>query len=136
MTQVLVADDSPSIRLTLRGWLESASYQVLEASDGEKALEFLRSSAGPLIVLLDYQMPRLTGYEVLQAALQEHLLPPNFGYAIISSMQGAFPPAFSELLRQLSIQLIPKPFDRETLLMLTDYLSARQGSVATQHPAS
>ncbi|HEY7985116.1 MAG TPA: response regulator [Ktedonobacterales bacterium] len=130
MTQVLVADDSPTVRLSLKRWLEPAGYAVLEASDGPRALEALRTHAEPLIVLLDYQMPGMTGYEVLRAALAERLTPPRRVYAIISGQQSTFPPEFNDLLRELGIQLIPKPFDRETLLMLMDYLSARQGAGA------
>jgi hypothetical protein len=70
----------------------------------------------------------MTGYDVLRAALAEHLTPPHRVYAIISGQQSSFPPEFTDLLRELGIQLIPKPFDRETLLMLMDYLSARQGA--------
>jgi CheY-like chemotaxis protein len=130
MTQVLVADDSPTVRLSLRSWLEPAGYTVLEAADGTRALEALRAQAEPLIVLLDYQMPGMTGYDVLRAALAERLTPPRRVYAIISGQQSTFPPEFTDLLRELGIQLIPKPFDRETLLMLMDYLSARQGAGA------
>jgi CheY-like chemotaxis protein len=130
MTQVLVADDSPTVRLMLRSWLEPAGYAVLEAADGPRALETLRTHAEPLIVLLDYQMPGMTGDQVLRAALADRLTPPRRVYAIISGEQSTFPPEFVDLLRELGIQLIPKPFDRDALLMLMDYLSARQAASA------
>lgn len=63
---ILIADDRPSSRELLRLVLERAGYAVIEAEDGEKALD--RARAGnPDLVLLDLQMPVLDGYGVLAA---------------------------------------------------------------------
>lgn len=131
MTSFLVVDDSPTVRLTVRTWLESAGYPVAEAADGLLGLEALRSTTDPIVVLLDYQMPNMDGYEVLQRAHTEGRLPPMYAYVVISSMQHAFPPEFTDLLRQLAIQILPKPFDKDTLLYLASYLVARQDAQGT-----
>lgn len=133
MQQVLIADDSATVRLMLRGWLEGAGYEVREAADGAQALEHIRSSADadPLVVLLDYEMPKLSGYEVLQHAAAEGLLPPRCSYVVISALTSNFPSDFSALLRQLSIQILPKPFDEDTLLYVTNFVTQR----SHQHPA-
>lgn len=131
VTRFLIADDSATVRLTVREWLDAAGYQVLEAADGQRTLDVLRASAEPLAVLLDYEMPELTGYEVLQRALAEGLSPPRYVYALISGLQSSFPPAFTDLLRELAIQILPKPFDRESLEMLAAYLATRQRAPAT-----
>ena len=89
----------------LRGWLVEAGYTTREAGDGLEALEALRASPGPMIVLLDYQMPRLDGFETLRLAAEEGLTPPRFAFVAISSMAANFPPAFSDLLRQLGAQI-------------------------------
>ena len=125
MAHVLVVDDSPTVRLTLHAWLEPAGHQVAEAADGIAALAQLAAPPGPLVVLLDYQMPGLTGFEVLQQALAERRGPPDYGYVVISAMQGSFPPGFTELLRRLAIQLLPKPFDAQTLLAVVDFVATR-----------
>lgn len=129
MTRFLIADDSATIRAQVSEWLTSAGYEVLQAADGARALEVLRASTEStefLAVLLDYEMPGLTGYEVLQQAYAEGLAPPRYAYAVISGRTAAFPPAFTDLLRQLAIQLLPKPFDRDALLMLAAYLASHQ----------
>jgi CheY-like chemotaxis protein len=126
MTRFLVADDSPTIRAQLGEWLTSAGYEVLEAADGQRALDVLRANSGPLAVLLDYEMPVLTGYDVLQQSLTDGYVPPRYAYAVISGRPDALPPPFTALLRRLAIQMLPKPFDRETLLMLAGYLTSRQ----------
>ena len=78
-----VIDDSPTVRLTLRKWLEGAGYAVEEAADGMEGFNKLRASKEPLIVLLDYQMPKLSGFEVLQLALAEGNLLKKHGYIVI-----------------------------------------------------
>jgi len=125
MAQVLVVDDSLTIRLTLRSWLEPAGHQVAEAADGVAALAQLAALPRPLVVLLDYQIPGLTGFAVLQQALAEQRGPPDYGYVVISARQGNFPPAFTELLRRLAIQLLPKPVDAQTLLAVVDLVATR-----------
>ncbi|HET7348806.1 MAG TPA: response regulator [Acidobacteriaceae bacterium] len=70
---ILIADDRPSSRELLRVVLERAGYEVIEAQDGEAALEEIRARK-PDLVLLDLQMPRLDGYGVLKAVRgDEHL---------------------------------------------------------------
>jgi len=125
MAHVLVVDDSPTVRLTLHSWLEPAGHQVDEAANGVAALAQLAALSGPLVVLLDYQMPGMTGFDVLQRALAERRGPPDYGYVVISAMQGNFPPAFTALLRRLAIQLLPKPFDAQTLLAVVDFVATR-----------
>ena len=125
MAHVLVVDDSPTVRLTLHSWLAPAGHQVAEAADGVAALTQLAALPRPLVVLLDYQIPGLTGFAVLQQALAEQRGPPDYGYVVISARQGNFPPAFTELLRRLAIQLLPKPVDAQTLLAVVDLVATR-----------
>jgi CheY-like chemotaxis protein len=63
---ILIADDRPSSRELLRLVLERAGYAVIEAEDGEEALDRARSG-NPDLILLDLQMPGIDGYGVLAA---------------------------------------------------------------------
>ncbi len=132
MIPLLVVDDSNTVRLMLQGWLTEAGYDVKEASNGTQALEILRASEDRLIVLLDYQMPDLDGFEVLRHAADEGLIPPRCAYIAISSMAENFPPEFSALLRQHGVQILPKPFDRDTLLHVIQFVAERLNSVTAQ----
>jgi len=62
---VLVADDEPPIRLLCQVNLSIAGMDVLQATDGEEALELARTGR-PDIVLLDLMMPRIDGWTVAQ----------------------------------------------------------------------
>jgi two-component system, NtrC family, nitrogen regulation response regulator NtrX len=63
--RILVVDDEPSIRTTLRGVLEDEGYEVEAAPDGRTALALLSESAFDL-VLLDVWMPGMDGLETVQ----------------------------------------------------------------------
>jgi CheY-like chemotaxis protein len=116
MATVLVVDDSETIRALVRAMLAEEGYELCEAQDGEEGLAAMRASDRPQIVLLDYRMPRMDGFEVLQAAASDgHLLARN-EYIIITSEAGTFPEAFIDLLRRLSISVLPKPFSKEALV--------------------
>ncbi|MBM3759451.1 MAG: response regulator [Acidobacteria bacterium] len=73
MALVLVVDDKASNRELLRTALEHAGHEVIEAGDGESALEVMRQSR-PKLVLLDIQMPGLDGYAVLEGVLADEEL--------------------------------------------------------------
>jgi len=66
MNTILVVDDEPQIRRVLRSTLSKVGYHVLEARSGEEALEKLHSST-PDLILLDFNMPRLSGLETCRA---------------------------------------------------------------------
>lgn len=61
---VLVVDDSITLRRTLESTLTHAGYAVATAHDGMEALELILR-APPRLILLDIEMPRLDGYELL-----------------------------------------------------------------------
>jgi DNA-binding response OmpR family regulator len=64
--KVLVVDDEPDVLLLCRVNLEFEGYEVIEAIDGEQAMERARSES-PDVVLLDVMMPRMDGWQVLSA---------------------------------------------------------------------
>ena len=65
MRKVLVVDDEPHIRTVLRGYLQADGFEVVEAADGETAVEIVRRDP-PDLVLLDVMLPGIDGLEVLR----------------------------------------------------------------------
>ena len=70
VTRVLVVDDDAPIRLLCRVNLEAEGMEVLEAADGASGLEKARS-ARPDVVLLDVMLPKLDGWRVAEALLED-----------------------------------------------------------------
>ncbi len=66
MKKALVVDDSKAIRQIERKYLEELGYYVLEASNGEEALKVLQENPDIVLILLDWHMPVMNGYEFLK----------------------------------------------------------------------
>jgi CheY-like chemotaxis protein len=63
MKKLLMADDESGVRSLVRMTLESDDYEILEASDGNQALELAREHQ-PDLLLLDVAMPGMSGFDV------------------------------------------------------------------------
>jgi CheY-like chemotaxis protein len=72
--RVLVVEDAPDIRDSMRELLEMDGYPVTTAENGKVALDVLESMPPPCLILLDLMMPVMDGFEFLER-LQRH---PNF----------------------------------------------------------
>jgi len=109
--KVLVADDSDAERASARKTLTEAGYEVIEALDGQHALE-LFTRERPDLVLLDVVMPRLTGLEtcrILKAKTQSTYLP-----VIMVSTRNSVN-ARVEGLRSGADDYLGKPYDSDEL---------------------
>lgn len=65
MKRALVVDDSGAIRKVERKYLEEMGFEVLEAENGEEALKVVEENPDLDIILLDWHMPVMNGYEFL-----------------------------------------------------------------------
>ena len=75
-TYILVVDDESRIRKLLRDFFTAKGYQILEAEDGEKAIEVFEENRNKIkLILLDGMMPKLDGRSVLRKIRQESNLP-------------------------------------------------------------
>jgi two-component system nitrogen regulation response regulator GlnG len=102
--RVLVADDEASIRFVLRETLEEEGFEVLEAEDGEAALEHL-AKGGFELGFIDIRMPGLSGLEVLErlnaAGTQTSI--------VIITAQNTFENAV-EAMKRGALDYLVKPF--------------------------
>lgn len=82
MARILVADDSPTVRLLLRRHLESDGHEVVEARDGTTAHDLGRSEKIDLAIL-DQLMPGMLGIDVLHSWRQLDL---DFPVLVLSAV--------------------------------------------------
>jgi CheY-like chemotaxis protein len=63
--RVLVADDDDAIRRLLTTMLTDWGYEVVAVSDGRQAWDIMRRDDAPMVAILDWMMPGMTGTEVI-----------------------------------------------------------------------
>ena len=64
--KILVVDDEARMRKLVSDFLTKSGYEVLEAADGEKALDLFYENKDIALVILDVMMPKLDGWQVLK----------------------------------------------------------------------
>jgi CheY-like chemotaxis protein len=115
MPRVLVVDDDQYLREAVRTLLEEDGYEVIEAPHGAAALDVLRGTKEPLIVLLD----------VLNLARSDEQLA-RHAFVIWTASRAPVP---TELTTELGVPVVSKPFDLEGLLAVI----ARAGTRVRQN---
>jgi len=93
---VLIVDDEECIRLSTSSMLTELGFEVHEASNADKALEFIKSLINIDILITDHLMPGMTGVELARAVKEVH---PSVKILIISGFAEAegIDPSFSRL---------------------------------------
>lgn len=69
--KVLIADDDPPTRILLRAAISQWGYEVIEASNGEEAWQFLQEPNPPRLLILDWLMPKLDGISLCERIKHE-----------------------------------------------------------------
>jgi two-component system phosphate regulon response regulator PhoB len=118
MTTILIVDDEPPILDLVRFTLEDADVRVVEASDGAEALLVARREK-PDLILLDVQMPKLTGLEVCRQLRREEA----FAQTPIVMLTAATQEADRVRGREAGAdEYLTKPFSPLALLALVEAL--------------
>jgi len=132
MAHILVADDSPTYRQIVRPLLTNAGHTVVEAVDGEAALEVLHASDEQLVVLLDLVMPKLGGIGVLSAVEASPELSARHAFVLVTAHPQAIPPrAVAELLDHLGVPILTKPCPTPMLLRAVEAAARKLHSAAS-----
>lgn len=127
--QILVVDDSRTMRMLVTRTLRQAGFgghDIVEAGDGLEALEVIRT-VGPDIVLCDWNMPRMSGLELLQT-LRSHGDNRPFGFV---TSEGT--PAMREVAAKEGANfVITKPFTAEVFQSVLGGVGAADGAGGTR----
>jgi CheY-like chemotaxis protein len=125
MAHLLIVDDDQGIRESVRSALEEVGHFVEEAADGLTALRMLREAPNRMVVLVDLMMPRLDGAGVLGVVAGDIELSRRHAYILMTANARTLPLAFVNLLVNLEVPFLPKPFDVEDLQRLVDEVAHR-----------
>jgi CheY-like chemotaxis protein len=121
---VLLVEDDPDIRDIVQDVLEAEGYDVVPASHGKQALEFLndvKTSALPDLVILDMMMPLVDGRHVLEAIRSDQNLS-SVPVVVMSAIAHEKPAGAAAFLR--------KPFSLDTLFDAVHNLVDRSPALA------
>ena len=127
---VLVVDDSATIRQILTVTLEEAGYQVLQAQDGQEAIEQLKRHANLKLVICDVEMPNLDGFEFLSCYRQNPSLA-KVPVVMLSNWD-------SHEYRQMAIKLeaaayFTKPYAKQEFLAALNTIVRQHQSLASEN---
>ncbi|MBF0102456.1 MAG: diguanylate cyclase [Desulfobacterales bacterium] len=124
--KILIVDDSPIVRKSIQALLKIYNYTLFEAENGQKAIELLDHHSDIKIVLTDYDMPQMDGFQLIEyirALYKKHELP-----VIGMSSQGKKTMS-ARFIKTGANDFIEKPFVSEELycrinqqLELIDYI--------------
>lgn len=112
--RVLVVDDEPDVRKAVRLTLTKAGYEVVEAEDGQKGIEAIKSGYNPLkldVVICDIQMPKINGMEAIAYFRSQFPSVPVIVITGKPNLQGA-----TTLFKQGIVEYLLKPVAPEKII--------------------
>ena len=129
--QVLVVDDSRTVRRILRTVLEEAGFTVREAEDGRVALHMLDQHPEIELVITDWDMPQMDGLTLLQT-LRSH---PDYGeLPVLMVTQESRASHVREAMEAGASAYLMKPFNRAMLLEKLTEIGCTGGSTGPLEP--
>lgn len=119
--RALVVDDSRAMRHILGSILTEANYEVHQAEDGQAALELLdQPGMKPRLLLMDLNMPRLNGFESVQAVRER--FPSSDDVTILMVTSETDRPKILRALEAGADEYLMKPFTKDSLLQKLETL--------------
>ncbi|MCP5047272.1 MAG: diguanylate cyclase [bacterium] len=107
---VLVVDDSGVSRLMIRTLLQTQKFTVLEANNGKEGLEVLRKNPQVKLVISDYNMPQMDGFEFISTIRKKHS---SDQLAVIGISAHGSGQLSAKFLKRGANDFITKPFVKE-----------------------
>ncbi len=110
--KILVIDDSRVIRMRVRDMLPQGNFEVIEAQDGVEGLDAILSQR-PNLIMLDFLLPRMSGWEVFQ----EIQANPELQHIPLVLMSGRKEEVTEKMTEPFEyFEFIQKPFEQKELI--------------------
>ena len=112
-SRILVVEDEPDLRDTLRDLLELEGYRVSTAANGKEGLQVIEEVGEPCLILLDLMMPVMNGWEFMHALRTQPLAASNVPVVVVSAAAD-----IADLPQRYGCAVLRKPVRIEQLLAL------------------
>ncbi len=132
--KIVVIDDSKVIRMRVKDMLPEGNFEVLEAKDGLEGFNLIRSE-NPNLIMLDFLLPKMSGWEVFQEIQKEHRLK-TIPLLLMSGRKEEVTEKISEPFEYFAF--VEKPFEQKQLIqgIKEAMLKAKKHSKLTEKPHS
>lgn len=110
--RVLIVDDSRMTRHMIGKMVQNLGFEILEAADGSDALEILVKDQEFQLVLIDWNMPKMTGLELVQNLVTKGI---KGGMKLMMCTTENELPKVVQALNAGADEFLMKPFDEEML---------------------
>ncbi|MBK7977938.1 MAG: response regulator [Deltaproteobacteria bacterium] len=127
---ILVVDDNRAVLAALKSALEEASFKVLTADDGDRAVGIIVKQK-PDLIISDIQMPNLDGFflcQIVRSRPETRTIP----FIFLTALDA--PPKRAHGFKIGADDFIPKPFDREEVVMRVKNVLKK--ATASQQPTA
>ena len=117
MAKILAVDDSRTVRNMMSSMLRKIGHEVITAEDGEDGIEKLREHPDVKILIADINMPKMNGFDMLQAMQ---------AYRMLTDIRTIFvtteptPEFIDKIMKQGAFAWIMKPFKQSDLNTVID----------------
>jgi two-component system chemotaxis response regulator CheY len=111
--RALVIDDSRTVRIIIGNMLREVGMEVVEASNGLEALEQLRRNPDVELMLVDWNMPEMNGFDFLRAVRSQRAFDPVRILMVTSEAQAE---QVTQALNAGANEYLMKPFNKDVLV--------------------
>ncbi|MDA9982795.1 response regulator [Gammaproteobacteria bacterium] len=111
--KILIVDDEEQVRKTIRLQLSTTNYEIIEAEDGEKAIEMLNAENILLVdvIICDVRMPKINGVEAVAYFRREY---PSIPVIVLTGYPDVN--LAVDFLKEGVVEYLVKPVEKEKLI--------------------
>lgn len=114
MAKILIIEDEPDLRETLKDWLEFEGFDAATAENGRAGIDRLHEIGAPCLILLDLMMPVMNGWQFLEVLKNQY--PDTFATVPVVVLSAAAD--LTAVAQQHGCQVMKKPASIPQLLQL------------------
>jgi two-component system chemotaxis response regulator CheY len=129
--KILIVDDEEQVRKTIRLQLSATNYEIIEAEDGEKAIEMLNAENILLVdvIICDVRMPKINGVEAVAYFRREY---PSIPVIVLTGYPDVN--LAVDFLKEGVVEYLVKPVEKEKLIEVVTKTAQKRTIFGSDEP--